>query len=148
MHAQSKWIRSLEGDLKTAEGRAERFQATGVAATKSQVSGMWQGLAAQKELETALSQLQVSSEARRDGLKGLGHQEAKNGRIAHLEGKLQALESREPKKVGPPLLWKRSLRQMKHSSSEGSVRSSRIADLERQAGLYTSGAHSLDRWRS
>ena len=27
--AQSKWIRALEGGLKTAESRAERFEATG-----------------------------------------------------------------------------------------------------------------------
>ena len=62
---------------------------------------MWQGLAAQKELETALSQLQVSNEAQSEWLKAVAGQEARNSRIAQLEGKLQALESREPKKVGP-----------------------------------------------
>lgn len=94
---QSKWISALEGDLKTAESRAEQFQAT--------------GLAAQKEIEMTLSQLQASS----------SEVLTRNTRIKQLESKLLALESKtvQPKK-------------MKHSSSEGSIRSSKLADLERQ----------------
>lgn len=94
---QSKWISALEGDLKTAESRAEQFQAT--------------GLAAQKEIEMTLSQLQASS----------SEVLTRNTRIKQLESKLLALENKtmQPKK-------------MKHSSSEGSIRSSKLADLERQ----------------
>jgi len=99
---QSKWICALEGGLKTAESRAEQFQAT--------------GLAAQKEIEMTLSQLQASSA---DVL-------TRNARIQQLESKLLVLENKtsEPKKV-------------KRSSSEGSIRSSKIADLERQVEKLT-----------
>eukprot|EP00913_Durusdinium_trenchii_P008532 g8012.t1 len=84
---QCQWIRALEGNLKTAESRAERFEAS--------------GMAAQKEIEMTLSQLKSKLEL--------------------LENKRGSSDSKK----------------MKHSSSEGSIRSSRIADLEKQVSQLT-----------
>jgi len=68
--SQSKRIRVLEGELKTAESRASRLQASGAAA--------------QKEIELTLAQLKAS---RAEVL-------SKSTRVKQLESKLMALENK------------------------------------------------------